>query len=49
MDLKMQNIKLFRIKKLVIYEQFKIELVDKRILYGSLRTSGKDGRAGIFD
>jgi hypothetical protein len=47
MDLKMQNIKLFRIKKLVIYEQFKIELVDKRILYGSLRTSGKDGRADI--
>jgi Protein of unknown function, DUF481 len=48
MDLKMQNIKLFRIKKMVIYEQFKIELVDKRILYGSLRTSGKDGRADIL-
>jgi Protein of unknown function, DUF481 len=47
-DLKMQNIKMFKIKTLVILERFKIELVDKRILYGSLRSSGKDGRLEIF-
>ncbi len=43
MDMKMQNIKLFRIKILIIRERFKIETVDKRILYGSMRTSDKNG------
>ncbi len=47
-DLKMQNIKLFKIKTLVIFERFKIEMVDKRILYGSLKSTGKDGRVDIL-
>lgn len=42
-DMKMQNIKLFKIKILVIRERFKIETVDKRILYGSMRTTDKNG------
>lgn len=47
-DLKMQNIKMFKIKTLVILERFKIEMIDKRILYGSLKSTGKDGRVEIF-
>ena len=47
-DLKMQNIKMYKIKKLIILERFKIEMVYKRILYGSLKTSGKDGWVDIF-
>jgi hypothetical protein len=47
-DLKMQNIKMYKIKTLIILERFKIEMVDKRILYGSLKTSGKDGWVDIF-
>jgi Protein of unknown function, DUF481 len=43
MDMKMQNIKLFKIKVLVIRERFKIETVDKRIIYGSMRTTDKNG------
>lgn len=47
-DLKMQNIKLYKIKTLVILERFKIEMVDKKIYYGSFKGSGKDGRVDIF-
>ncbi len=47
MDMKMQSIKLFRIRRLVIRERFKIELIDKRILYGSMRTSDKEGWVDI--
>lgn len=43
MDMKMQNIKLFKIKILIIRERFKIETVDKRIIYGSMRTTDKYG------
>jgi hypothetical protein len=39
---------MYKIKKLIILERFKIEMVDKRILYGSLKTSGKDGWVDIF-
>ena len=42
-DLKMQNIKFFRIKSLVIFERFKIETVDKEIFYGTMKTVDKDG------
>jgi hypothetical protein len=46
-DLKMQNIKLYKIKTLIIKERFKIETVDKTILYGSLKTSDKQGWVDI--
>jgi hypothetical protein len=48
-DLKMQNIKLFRIKKLVIEERFKIETVDKIFYFGSLKTSVRDGYVDIHE
>jgi hypothetical protein len=47
-DLKMLNIKLFRIRRLIIREQFKIELVDKKIYYGTMRTTDKDGWVEIL-
>jgi hypothetical protein len=42
-DMKMLNIRLFKIKRLVIQERFKIETVDKRIIYGSMKTVDRDG------
>ncbi len=42
-DLKMLNIKLYKIKTLIIHARFKIETVDKKTYYGTLRTSEKDG------
>ena len=48
MDLKMQNVKLYKIKKLVISERLRIETVDKKIYYGSLRTAEKEGWAVIY-
>ena len=42
-DLKMQNIKLFKIRRLTILERFKIETVDKSILYGTINPSSRDG------
>jgi hypothetical protein len=42
-DLKIINIKLYRIKKLIIHERFKIETIDKKVFYGSLRTADRDG------
>jgi hypothetical protein len=46
-DLKMLNIKLFKIKTLITHDLFKIETVDKHIYYGTLRTSDKDGWVDI--
>ncbi len=46
-DLKMQNIKFFKIKTLVIQDQFKIETVDKKFYYGYLKTNGRDGWVDI--
>ena len=46
-DLKMLNIKLYKIKTLIIHERFKIETIEKKIYYGTLRTSGKDGWVDI--
>jgi hypothetical protein len=46
-DLKMLSVKLFKIKKLVIEERFKIETVDKIFYYGSLKTSEKEGWVDI--
>jgi hypothetical protein len=42
-DLKMQNIKLYKIKILIIHERFKIETVDKHFFYGTMSTSDKNG------
>lgn len=42
-DLKIQNVKLYKIKKLRIYQVYKIETLDKRLFNGSLDVSDKDG------
>lgn len=42
-DLKIVNIKMFKIKTLVITERFKIETIDKKIYYGTMRTVDKEG------
>lgn len=46
-DLKMLNIKLYKIRSLFIHEIFKIETINKEIHYGSMRTSDKDGWVDI--
>jgi len=46
-DLKMLNIKLYKIKSLIIHDRFKIETIEKKIYYGTLRTSDKDGWVDI--
>ena len=46
-DLKIMNIKLFKIRRLVIHDRFKIETVDKKIYYGSMTTTGKEGWVDI--
>ena len=43
----MLNIKLYKIKTLIIHERFKIETIEKKIYYGTLRTSGRDGWVDI--
>jgi hypothetical protein len=47
-DLKIVNIKMYKIKHLVIYERFKIETIDKKYYYGSLKPSDKDGWVDIL-
>jgi len=42
-DLKMQSIKLFKIRRLKIVERFKIETVERQILYGTIEPSSRDG------
>jgi hypothetical protein len=46
-DLKMQSIKLFKIKKLIIQEVFKIETVEKLFYFGTLKTTNKEGWVDI--
>ncbi len=46
-DLKMQSIKLFKIRKLKILERFKIETVERKILYGTISPSSRDGWVDI--
>jgi hypothetical protein len=46
-DLKMQNIKLYKIRILKIQERFKIENVDKKFYFGNLKTTDKDGWVNI--
>ncbi|HET7000072.1 MAG TPA: DUF481 domain-containing protein [Puia sp.] len=46
-DLKMLSIKLYKIKTLIIHDRFKIETIDKKIYFGTLRTSDRDGWVDI--
>lgn len=48
-DLKIINVKMFKIKTLVIFERFKIETVDKEFYYGSLSTTDKEGWVEIHN
>jgi len=43
MDLKMQSVKLFKIRRLRIREMFKIETLDKHLYFGLLEVSQKPG------
>lgn len=43
MDLKMLSIKLYKIRKLRITERFKIETVERKVLYGTITPASKDG------
>ncbi|HTS44479.1 MAG TPA: DUF481 domain-containing protein [Puia sp.] len=47
-DLKLTNVKLYKIKTLKIYHRFKIETIDKKLYRGRLRASGKDGWIDIL-
>jgi len=46
-DMKIVNIKLFKIKRLVIRERFKIETIGKEFYFGSMRTTDKEGWVDI--
>jgi hypothetical protein len=46
-DLKMQNVKLYKIKKLVVDEKLRIQTVDKKYYLGSLKTAEKEGWVNI--
>ena len=48
MDMKIINIKLYKLRILKIKKPFKIETVDKKIFYGTLNTSSKDGWIDII-
>ncbi len=42
-DLKIQNVKMYKIRRLVVHEIFKIETIDKEFLYGTMKTTDKEG------
>ncbi|HEY4965081.1 MAG TPA: DUF481 domain-containing protein [Puia sp.] len=46
-DMKIVNIKLFKIKRLVIRERFKIETIGKEFYFGSMRTTDREGWVDI--
>ena len=46
-DLKIVNIKMFKIRRLVILERFKIETIERKIYYGTLKTTGREGWVDI--
>ena len=48
-DLKIVNVKLLKIKTLIINERFKIETIDKKFYYGSMRTTNKEGWVDILN
>src|SRR5882724_5905949 len=47
-DLKMQNVKLYKIKILKTFHRFKIETIDKKIYYGSVSFVSKNGWIDII-
>jgi hypothetical protein len=47
-DLKMQHIKLFKIRRLKIVRPFKIITVDKKLYYGSITPAARDGWVDII-
>ncbi|MDI3320734.1 DUF481 domain-containing protein [Pinibacter soli] len=47
-DLKMQSVKLYKIKRIVTFTRVKLEMVDKRIIYGVLKPSLKLNHAEIL-
>jgi hypothetical protein len=47
-DLKMQSVKLYKIKRIVTFTRVKVEMVDKRIYYGVLKPSLKLNHAEIL-
>jgi hypothetical protein len=47
-DLKMQSVKLYKIKRIVTFTRVKLEMVDKRIYYGVLKPSLKLNHAEIL-
>ena len=42
-DLKVQNVKLYKIKKLVVSRKLKIETIDKKFYFGTLKAAEKEG------
>ena len=48
-DLKIVNVKLLKIKTLIINERFKIETIDKKFYYGSMRTTNNEGWVDIHN
>src|SRR6516225_1112862 len=48
MDLKMTSIKLYKIKRLVINDRFRIETLDKRFFEGMLGPSEKEGYIDLY-
>ena len=42
-ELKLQRIKLYKIKVLIVHEKFKIETIDKNIYYSKIKFQDKDG------
>ena len=47
-DLKMISIKLYKIKRLIIQERFKVETVEKKIFNGTMKTSDREGWVDII-
>lgn len=48
-DMKMQNVKLYKIRLLKTIHRFKIETIDKKIYYGFLKSSSKNGWIEIIE
>ncbi|PWT96616.1 MAG: hypothetical protein C5B52_15390 [Bacteroidetes bacterium] len=48
LDMKMTSVKLYKIKILKIFHSFKIETIDRKLLYGRMQTLDKQGWVDIF-
>ena len=47
-ELKIQSIKLYKIKALIIHERFKMETVTKQFFYSRISKSSKDGWINVL-